>query len=90
MADTNSSFCLPVICRDVTKIARIKQDCENMGIETRPIVAGNLLLHPFVEKWKDLTCAPNANILNFNGFYVGNSQFVTIEMIDSLLKICEQ
>ena len=56
-------------------------------IEHRPIVAGNLLLHPFLAKWKDSIKVPNANILNFNGVYIGNSQFVTKEMIDVLITI---
>jgi CDP-6-deoxy-D-xylo-4-hexulose-3-dehydrase len=87
LAETNSSFCLPVICKDGSKISKIKKLCEEAGIETRPVVAGNLLLHPFLEKWKDSVKVPNANILNYNGFYVGNSQFVTIEMINTLKDI---
>jgi len=44
-------------------------------------VAGNLLIHPFLEKWKDSVEVPNAVRLNECGLYIGNSQFINIEMI---------
>jgi CDP-6-deoxy-D-xylo-4-hexulose-3-dehydrase len=50
-------------------------------------VAGNLLLHPFLEKWKSSVKVPNADILNNNGVYIGNSQFVNEVMLDELEKI---
>ena len=77
----NSSFCFPFICKsreDKQKLLKILDDLE---VETRPVVAGNLLLHPFLEKWKDTVKVPNAERLNECGLYVGNSQFVSTEMI---------
>jgi CDP-6-deoxy-D-xylo-4-hexulose-3-dehydrase len=66
---------------------------DEYDIECRPIVAGNLLKHPFLSKWKDSVNTPNANLLNDNGIYIGNSQFVTIEMIDKafehIKRICQ-
>lgn len=56
------------------------------GIENRPIVAGNLLRQPFLKSWKNVK-APNADILNDNGVYVGNNQFVTLDMVSELIEI---
>ena len=83
---SNSSFCLPIICKKDGDMPRLKKVLEANGIETRPIVAGNLLLHPFLQKWSE-TPVPNANILNANGVYVGNSQFVTDDMVDLLVAL---
>lgn len=82
----NSSFCLPIICKDRELMPKLKKAFEEAGIENRPIVGGNLLRQPFLGKWRHVK-APNADILNDNGVYVGNSQFVTPEMICELIDI---
>ena len=82
----NSSFCLPLICKDPNLMPRLKKAFEEAGIENRPIVGGNLLRQPFLSKYKHVK-APNADILNDQGVYVGNSQFVTLEMISRLIEI---
>ena len=60
---------------------KLKTIFKELGVEYRPVVSGNLLLHPFLKKWKDTVKVPNANIINDNGVYIGNSQFVTEDMI---------
>lgn len=85
----NSSFCFPFICKNKEIKNKLVKIFDEYTIECRPIVAGNLLKHPFLLKWKDSTITPNANILNDNGVYIGNSQFVTIEMIDEAFKHVE-
>jgi len=82
----NSSFCLPLICKDAKLMPRLKKAFEEAGIENRPIVGGNLLRQPFLAKYKHIK-APNADILNDQGVYVGNSQFVTLEMVAKLIEI---
>jgi CDP-6-deoxy-D-xylo-4-hexulose-3-dehydrase len=82
----NSSFCLPLICKDAKLMPRLKKSFEEAGIENRPIVGGNLLRQPFLAKYKNVK-APNADILNDQGVYVGNSQFVTIDMVHKLIDI---
>ena len=84
-SETNSSFCLPLILKDSTKLKELKRILTENSIENRPVVAGNLLLHPFLKEWsRAVDNTPNANILNFNGVYIGNSQFVNESMIDDL------
>ncbi len=82
----NSSFVLPFVCKEAGNVNKLKSIFNDLGIEYRPIVAGNLLLHPFLKKWKDTVKVPNAEILNNNGVYIGNNQFITEEMIDTMFK----
>jgi len=78
----NSSFCLPFVCKTKELKTKLINIFNKLKIEYRPIVGGNLLIHPFLDKWKNSTKTPNADLLNDNGVYIGNSQFVTLEMID--------
>ena len=77
----NSSFALPFVCKRREDMLKLKTIFDELQIEYRPIVSGNLLLHPFLKKWKDSVAVPNATIINDNGVYIGNSQFVTEDMI---------
>tara|TARA_B100001769_G_scaffold174997_1_gene137952 strand:- start:2002 stop:3138 length:1137 start_codon:yes stop_codon:yes gene_type:complete len=79
----NSSFCLPFVCKTKELKTKLVNIFNKLEIEYRPIVGGNLLIHPFLDKWKNSTKTPNADLLNDNGVYIGNSQFVTLEMIDT-------
>ena len=81
--ETNSSFCFPLICRNAEDLPKLKEKLDSLKIEHRPIVAGNLLLHPFLEKWRQNF--KNADTLNYNGVYVGNNQFVTKDLVTLLL-----
>lgn len=83
----NSSFALPFICKNKEDMPKLKIIFNKLGVEYRPVVSGNLLLHPFLRKWKDTVKVPNANIINDNGVYIGNSQFITEDMI---LKVFEE
>jgi CDP-4-dehydro-6-deoxyglucose reductase, E1 len=77
----NSSFAFPFICKKPEDMPKLKAIFAELGVEYRPIVSGNLLLHPFLEKWKDSVDVPNANLLNDNGVYIGNNHFVTKDMM---------
>ena len=81
---SNSSYAFPIICKDKSNRLDVIKGLDDLGVEHRPIVSGNLLKHPFLHKWKDTCKAPNADILHYNGVYVGNSQFVTKYMIERL------
>jgi CDP-6-deoxy-D-xylo-4-hexulose-3-dehydrase len=83
----NSSFVFPIVCKTPELMHKIKESFFKHEIENRPIVAGNLLRQPFLRKYKTSTKLPNADILNDNGVYIGNNQFVTFEMIDLLIEI---
>jgi CDP-6-deoxy-D-xylo-4-hexulose-3-dehydrase len=64
---------------------------EKNGIEYRPLVAGNLLRQPFLNKYnfgheKNIY---NADIVHELGLYVGNNHMVNHKNIDILRKIIE-
>lgn len=82
----NSSFCFPFICQSPEDKQKLSKILDELEVETRPVVAGNLLIHPFLEKWKDSVEVPNATQLNACGLYIGNSQFVSKEMIHKVLE----
>ena len=77
----NSSFSFPFICKSKEDKQKLLKILDDVGVETRPVVAGNLLIHPFLEKWKDSAEVPNAVRLNECGLYIGNSQFINTDMI---------
>ena len=71
-----SSFVLPFLfCRRDRKVA-FQEEIRRAGIESRPLISGNLLRQPFLEHYYDPRAFPNADFLHTNAFYVGNNQFV--------------
>lgn len=85
----NSSFCFPIITKDSSDTFSMKKNLKENGIEYRPIISGNILLHPAFKKYDLCTKRehPNVLILHQNGMYVGNSQFVDTNQIDRLISI---
>lgn len=85
-----SSFCLPFVLKKAEKRDALKKFLHNAGIETRPMIGGNLLRQPFL---KHLGLQhehfPNAEFLHHNSFYIGNNQFVDdkkLAFLDGLLR----
>ncbi|NDB86233.1 MAG: hypothetical protein EB127_26585, partial [Alphaproteobacteria bacterium] len=74
---------------DQSACVELKKELKANGIEYRPIISGNLLLHPAFKKYKLCTNkeVSNVSILHNNGLYVGNSQFVTKRQIDRLITL---
>jgi CDP-6-deoxy-D-xylo-4-hexulose-3-dehydrase len=87
----NSSFCFPIIAKDSDHLKAIKNKCKQSGIEYRPVISGNILLHPAFKKYKLCTERENSNvsILHKNGMYVGNNQFINTKKIDRLISIMD-
>jgi len=83
---TNSSFSLPFVCRHADMVPRMKKVFDEIGVEHRPIVAGNLLEQPFLKKWKNTVRVPNAELVNAQGVYIGNNQFVTPDMVREVFR----
>ncbi|KAF0242044.1 MAG: DegT/DnrJ/EryC1/StrS [Planctomycetota bacterium] len=69
--------------------ADITGHLEKSGVETRPIVAGNLLRQPAARLFPDLSSGelPGSDAVHARGFYVGLSPFVTDAEFDRLLGI---
>jgi CDP-6-deoxy-D-xylo-4-hexulose-3-dehydrase len=91
-----SSYCLPFVCKDKSVKVDLMDAFEKNGIETRPLISGNIVRHPFVLKYLldhqlDTPALPNANFIHDHAFYVGNSQFVSqssIERMDFIIEKC--
>ncbi len=80
-----SSFALPFIFKKISYLENFKKILQEEKIEFRPIVAGNLLQQPFLLKYKSyFEKTPTATLINNQGIYLGNSQFVTKENIQKL------
>ena len=64
-------FAFPVICKEF-KIKKMGLDyCAVNGIETRPIISGNLLRQTCFKKYAIAEEFPNSELLHHNGFYIG-------------------
>ena len=83
----NSSFCLPLIFKDKDLFVKFKNELKKFNIEHRPVVSGNLLLQPFLSKYKNQTTCKNATVVQDCGLYVGNSQHIDYRHIDLLTNI---
>ena len=69
----NVMFCLPIILRKKCRIKadKVKSVVENLGIEYRPIISGNLLRQTCYKKYEDYKNFRNAEHLHNYGIYVG-------------------
>jgi CDP-6-deoxy-D-xylo-4-hexulose-3-dehydrase len=81
-----SSFALPFIFKKIEYLIDFIKEIRKKNFEYRPIIAGNLVLQPFLrklikEKFK------NSNFIQRNGVYLGNNQFLTKQKIFILEKI---
>jgi len=86
-------FALPVVVREGAPFSRndITSYLEKDGVETRPIVAGNLARHPasklFPAFQRDQF--PGADIIHERGFYIGLSPMQSDANTDRLLQCLE-
>jgi CDP-6-deoxy-D-xylo-4-hexulose-3-dehydrase len=79
-----SSFCLPLILKKTSFKKGLQKSLSEAGIESRPIISGNLLKQPFLKKIFHTGKFKNADFVHNNGFYIGNNQFVDRKKIDYL------
>lgn len=65
------AFTLPVICKNKTDKDVLIKLCDDMGIETRPIISGNLLRQTCFKEYGDYSEFKTSEFLHNNGFYLG-------------------
>lgn len=65
---------------------------EAQGVETRPVVAGNLALQPVCQMYPELQgdSLPGANIVHARGFYLGLYPFDATQSLDRLAETFEK
>lgn len=79
-------FSLPLISKDDHKKRLILDYCEINGIETRPIISGNLLRQTCFQKYANYKNFRNSEFLNNNGLYVGLYPTLNKSLLLELLK----
>ena len=87
----NSNFCFPLVAKKEETCVKLKELMRKNNIEFRPIVGGNLLVQPFLKDYEMAIdyLENNVEIIQSNGVYVGNSQFVSdknIKLLDEILE----
>jgi CDP-4-dehydro-6-deoxyglucose reductase, E1 len=84
-----SSFVLPFIFRKKEKKGLFQKLIADAGIESRPVISGNLLRQPFLKQYYNPQEFPTADFIHDNAFYIGNNQFVNknrLEVLRSLMR----
>ena len=85
-----SSFCLPFVFKDERLMKKFRLRLTESGIESRPLISGNLLNQPFLKKYRlQEQYFPHAELIHRNAFYIGNNQFVDNKRLGALGKMME-
>jgi CDP-6-deoxy-D-xylo-4-hexulose-3-dehydrase len=89
-AEGLSSCVLPFIFRRSERKQGFQELIATAGIESRPLISGNLLRQPFLAPYYNPAEFPNADLLHTNAFYIGNNQFVNDERLNVLQDLMEE
>ena len=81
-----SSYAFPLFFKSLKYKEIFKKKLKINKIENRPIISGNLLKHPFLNK-KYKNIFKISNKIHKYGLYIGNNQFVRKKKIEFLSKI---
>jgi CDP-6-deoxy-D-xylo-4-hexulose-3-dehydrase len=82
-----SAFVLPFVFRDVARKTAFEAILRRAGIESRPLISGNLLRQPVFSTFGESCDFPNAEYLHLHAFYIGNNQFVEAERLAALQEL---
>lgn len=85
-----SNFCFPILCKNKELSDILRSKFDEVGIEHRPIIGGNLLKQPFLNGHKIETRKEelNVDLVHYNGIYLGNNHFIgnkEIKLLDRIL-----
>jgi dTDP-4-amino-4,6-dideoxygalactose transaminase len=84
---------LPVLLAEDSPFKRseLTRYLENEGVETRPIVTGNIARQPVAKLFKEFSDSPlpGADVVHERGFYIGLSPIVPDAAMDRLLECFE-
>jgi CDP-6-deoxy-D-xylo-4-hexulose-3-dehydrase len=87
---TCSWFALPLVVNPQSGVKRseVTEALEAAGVETRPVVAGNLARQPMTKLFPQLVTGdlPGAEIVHENGFYIGLHPFADNGLLERLAK----
>lgn len=85
-----SSFVLPFLFKNRSLKLAFQEAIQKAGIESRPLISGNLLRQPFLRKFYNPVDYPHADFIHTNAFYVGNNQFVDESRLKILSSLMEE
>jgi len=75
---------LPIVAKQSGHIHKVKDLLTRLGVESRPIVGGNMLRHTAFDGLGNPDDFPRAQHIHDNGVYIGLHKGVTEEMVRSL------
>lgn len=86
--DIVSNFAMPVVCKSEEIFQKYKNKFEKADVEIRPIIAGDITLHPFFKKYvtKNYICK-NAKFVYKHGFYFPNNPELTDEEVNFMARL---
>ena len=82
-----SSFVLPFFFKIKKYKNNFQEIIKDAGIESRPLISGNLLRQPFLSKYFFNGEFVNSEFIHENAFYIGNNQFVNKTRLHKLFEI---
>lgn len=83
-----STFAIPIICKSKAIKEKYLLKLEQAGVETRPMIAGNIQRQPFYKKYvSEIYDLPNTDHIHDCGFYCGNYPELTKDELD-IIKNC--
>ncbi|MFC1801916.1 DegT/DnrJ/EryC1/StrS family aminotransferase [Patescibacteria group bacterium] len=86
-----SNFSIPIVAKDEETCKYYKNLFAKQGVETRPIIAGNIAHQPFYKKYvKNINKQPNADLIHKNGFYFTNNPEISIDDKNILKKLLKK
>lgn len=86
---TVSNFAIPLVCRSKNTFEKTLKKLQDMSIEVRPIISGNLIRQPFLKKHIGLYRLgdfPTADLIHKQGLYLGNNPDLTQKEISYIKK----
>lgn len=92
-SDSNSSYAFPLVAKYEALANKLKINLQEAGIETRPIVSGNLLRQPFLSGYileGGANGPSQIETIHKNGVYVGNNHFIGKKELQLLDKVIEE
>lgn len=77
---------LPIVAKRSGIIEKVKHTLDALGVESRPIVGGNMLRHTALGMQDYAKDFPRAEHIHENGVYIGLHRGVTNDMIDRVAR----
>jgi CDP-6-deoxy-D-xylo-4-hexulose-3-dehydrase len=79
------AFAIPIVCKNTDTKNYCTHLFSEAGIETRPIVSGNMSRQPFMAEYSEHM--PNADLIHEAGFYLPNHADLSTDDIERILGV---